>query len=136
MGKRWYQWRTMVRRPRMFQWALLGYASLKKSQISWLAEHCLVLLFRQPASLYRSTVCVHTNMHVVCVYLIHQTVTGTTGPLTCLHDLLLHAYTHMFAVIDSVILNGCLFMEGVGIWVPFFHRERTVAPPPPPFMLP
>ena len=103
--KRWCQWRTMVRRPRMFQWALLGYASLKKSQISWLAEHCLVLLFRQPASLYRSTVCVHTNMHVVCVYLIHQTVTGTTGPLTCLHDLLLHAYTH------AVLLLGCGIAE-------------------------
>ena len=82
--KRWCQWRTMVRRQRMFCLALVGYASLKKFQISWLAEHCLVLLFRKPASLYRSTVCVHTNMHVVCLSVIHQTVTGTTGLLTCL----------------------------------------------------
>ena len=66
-------------------------------------------------------------MHAV----IHQTMAWTTGSLTCVHDLLLHAYTHMFAVIDSVILNGCLFMEGVGVWIPFFHREGTVARPPP-----
>ena len=65
--KRWCQWRTMVRRPRMFCLALVAYASLKKFQISWLAEHCLVLLFKGPTSFYRRIVYVHTNMHAVSV---------------------------------------------------------------------
>ena len=45
-------------------------ASLKKFHASWLAKHCVVLLFRQPTSLYESTVYVHirSNMHVVSVY--------------------------------------------------------------------
>ena len=64
------QWRTMVRRPRCFigRFSVCS-ASLKKFQTSWLAKHCLVLLFRQLASLYRSTVydLARSNMHTVSV---------------------------------------------------------------------
>ena len=47
----------------------VGSAGLKKFQTSWLAKRCLVLLFRRPTSVYRSTVYVHSgsNRHAVSV---------------------------------------------------------------------
>ena len=52
----------------MFLWALQCLAcQFEKVQTSWLVSRCLVLLFGPPASLYRSTVYVHTNMHAVSV---------------------------------------------------------------------
>ena len=47
--------------------ACVASASLKKFQTLQLAMRCLVLLFRRPTSLYRSTVYVDTNMHAVSV---------------------------------------------------------------------
>ena len=42
-------------------WFSVGCVSVRKFQTSWLVEGCLLLLLRLPASLYRSTVCVHTR---------------------------------------------------------------------------
>ena len=56
-------------------------------------------------------------------------MTKTTGSLTCPHNLLMHAYTHAFAFIYSVKLNGCLFHWGVGCNAPFFFGgEGSWAP--------
>ena len=48
----------------------------------------------------------------------------TTESLTSLYDLLMHAYTLVFAFIYSVRLNGVLFGGGAffigeGLWAPF-----------------
>ena len=53
-------------------------------------------------------------MQYLGVSVIHQTMTQTSGCLTCLHNLLMHAYAHVFAFIYSVKLNGCLFHGGKG----------------------
>ena len=74
-------------------------------------------------------------MRYLCISVIHQTMIGTTGSLTCLHDLLMHASTYVFAFIYSVRLNGCLFFlsffffGGGEAWVPlFFIQEGPLAP--------
>ena len=97
-------------------------ASLKKFHASWLAKHCVVLLFRQPTSLYESTVYVHirSNMHVVSVYFcnppnldtdyrIFNVPTWSFNP--CIYT---GVCLHMFAFTYSVRLNGCLFQGGGG----------------------
>ena len=106
-------------------------ASSKKFETSWLAEHCLVLLFRQPTSLYKIEVqYVFTIdlicMHYLCVSVIHRTLTWTTGSVICLHNLLMHAYTDMFAFVYSVRLNGCLFHGGGAGFGPLFSFKRAL----------
>ena len=54
----------------MFRLALqCPFRHFEKFQTSLLAKHCLVLLFRQPTSLYRSKMYIHirANMHAVSV---------------------------------------------------------------------
>ena len=53
-------------------------------------------------------------MGYLCFSEIHKTMTWVSESLTCLYDLLMHAYTHMFTFIYSVRLNGCLFHVGGG----------------------
>ena len=48
-------------------------------------------------------------MGYLCFSEIHKTMTWVSESLTCLYDLLMHTYTHMFTFIYSVRLNGCLF---------------------------
>ena len=58
---------------------------------------------------------VHTRSNALSVSMcFHNPSSWTAGSLTCLHDLLTHAYTHVFAFIYSLRLNGCLFYGGVG----------------------
>ena len=99
-------------------------ASLKTFQTLWLAKHCLVLLFRDQL-LYLGVQYIFTLdlmcMQYLCVSVIHWTMTQTTGSLTCLHDFLMHAYTHVFAFIFSLRLNYCLFGRGERLGACFFH---------------
>ena len=90
----------------------VGSASLKKFQISSLIKHRLILV-RHPTSLYRSAVymLILICMRYLCVSEIHQTVTQTTGSLTCLHDLLIYAYMHTCSV--------CLYLFCKTEWLSF-----------------
>ena len=67
-------------------------------------------------------------MQYLCVCVIHQTVTRTTGSLTCLHNLLMRECTHVFDVIYSVRLNGCLFHGGGRSLGPFFDLGGPLNP--------
>ena len=68
-------------------------------------------------------------MHAVSVcFVIHRTMTRTTGSLTHPHDLFMHAYTHMLAFIYSVRPNGCLFHKGGGGLEPLFHSGEPSGP--------
>ena len=119
-----------------------GCSVWKKFQTSWLAKCCLVLLLRQPTSLFRRTVYVQTELHAVSVfshnppkynsyYRICNMPTWPFNACICTHTL--------FAFIDSVRLNGYLFHgEAWGLF--FFTREDPLASqtlwPPRPFGLP
>ena len=120
-----------------FVWRFsVGSASLKKFQISWLAKRCLILLFRQPTSLYGSTVCVHTNVQVVSVCFRNplSSDTDNVGSLTCLHDLLMHVYSHVFCLLHLFLKTELLlFSWGVGgwgvRWGGSFSSGRALGPP-------
>ena len=69
----------------------VGSASLKKFPTSWLAKRCLVLLFRRPASLYRSTVYVNkrSNMHAVSVSFRNPLKYDKEGPWAQFYEILI-----------------------------------------------
>ena len=67
-------------------------------------------------------------MQYLCVSIIHRTMTQATGPLMCPHDLLMHAYTHVWlffvACCYSVRLNSLPISGGGG--VPLFSFRRAL----------
>ena len=64
----------------------------------FLSGPSVVFLFRWQTSVCRRVVYVHTNVHAVSVFVIHPTMTQTTGSLACLHDLLMHTITDLFCL--------------------------------------
>ena len=116
---RWCQWRRMVRRLRMFCWVLLCWFHQFEKVPNFVVGQALSCLILQAANFFYQEVqhmftldlmC----MRYLCVSVIHWIMTRAIGSLMCLHDLLMHVYTHVFTFIYSVRLNGCLFHGGGG----------------------
>ena len=95
--------------------------SLKKFQTSWLAKHCLVLLFRQPTSVYKSAVHAHTssNMNAVSVCFRNAPHYDTDYMICNMLTQSLHAWvcTHTHA---------CLYVFCKAEWLPFPWREQGI----------
>ena len=100
---RWCQWRTMVGRPRIFRWALQCQFRQFEKAPNFLVRQVLSycsgdqLLYIEVQYMFTLVlIC----MQYLLVSIIHQTTIQTTGSLTCLHDLLMHAYSHVFAFFE------------------------------------
>ena len=130
MRKMWCQWRTTVGRRRMFHWALQRWLRQFEKVLNFSVSQVLSyssgnqLLYTEVQYMFTlDLIC----MWYPCVSVIHQTVTGTTGPLTCL--LLFQCMcVHTFAFIYSIRLNGCLFHWGGLGPLFFFIQEGPWAP--------
>ena len=107
-------------------------ASLKKFPTSWLAKCCLVLLFRQPTSLYRSTVYGHTrsNMHAVSVWLCNPPKYDTDNRIFKVPTGSFNACIYTCVCLYLLCKTEWLPFSWrvAGAWGPFFIREGPWAP--------
>ena len=110
----------------------VGSASLKKLQTSWLAKRCLVLLLNQPASLYDSTVYVHTryNIHMVSVCFLNLLNYDTDYRIVNMPTQSFNACIYTCVCLYSFCKSECLpfSWKGQGFGPLFFHSGGPLGP--------